>query len=213
MLTDDALRRVFESRIADIETAVPGYVVSYDATTRTADVQIATRNPIDTVDGSTVNEERELIPSVPVMFPGGGGVRVTWPIDPGCAGLLVTLKYSAQAWRQGSGAESSDARDLRKHHVSNSVFFPGWLPDATTVTGSTQPAYCIEADEVRLADPLAVDFATNDTLIQAQLDGISIMLNAMAAKFNAAAGPMTSAPGSITPWVKGTTAFLKVKGA
>lgn len=211
--TDDAIRRALESRIADIETAVPGYVVAYDPSTRTADVQIATRNPIDSVDGETVNEEREILPSVPIMFPGGGGVRVTWPIEPGDSGLLVTLRYSAQAWRQGPANQTADARDLRKHHAANSVFFPGWLPDGTNVTGSTQPAYCVEADEVRLADPLAVDFAANDTKVQIELTKIAASLTQIATLLNTA-GPVVGAPDSVTPYtVPGATAFLKVKGA
>lgn len=211
MLPDDAIRRVLESRISDIETASVGYVVVYDATTRTASVQLATRRPLAREDGEIVNVDRNILQSIPVMFPGGGGAQVTWPIEPGDGGLVVSLRYSAQAWREGSGTEPSNARDLRTHHESNAVFFPGWKPDKAVVLGATQPAFCIEADEIRLGDPLAFDYVTNDTLLQVELTRIQATLAAMVTAWNSNAGT----PVTITPPYTGPnpTRFLKVKGS
>jgi hypothetical protein len=208
VLPDDAIRRVLESRIADIETAGVGYVVSYDSATRTANIQQGTRRPLARENGEIVNIDRNVLQSIPVMFPGGGGCSVTWPIEPGDSGLLVCLRYSAQAWRAGDGTTPGNAGDLRPHHESNAVFFPGWKPDATPIVGSSQPAFVIEADEIRLGAPLATDFVTNDTKIQIELGKIQATLSAMVSAW----GANTGAPVTITPYAPAATALTKVKG-
>lgn len=199
------------SRISDIETAAVGIVVAYDPTTRTADVQLATRRPTPTEDGEIVNTDRNVLPSVPVMFPGSGSVNVTWPIDVGTTGLVVTLRYSAQTWRASDGSLPTDPVDVRAHHESNSVFFPGWKPDAAIVLGATQNAYVIDAPMVHLGAAVPTAFASNDTLLQAELGKVAAAIAAIAAVLNTA-GPVTGAPGTIAPYVPAATAFTRVKG-
>lgn len=186
MARDVSLAELFtgalDSRAADVWTAAPGRVESYDPTTRTANVRVMTTRPVSNVDTDEVtHEELPILPSVPVCFPGAaGGILISWPIAVGTTGLLVFLTRSAGAWQTGaaSGALPRDPGDLRLHHPGNCVFYPGLVPDTASTPATAQNALVVAAPEVRLGDHTAVDMVALDALVEARVD-------AFAAKYNA----------------------------
>jgi len=152
-----ALRRVLELRLAELHTAMPGEVVTYDAATQTADVRpLLRQRGIDEL-GAVVQRELPIFVAVPVVFPGGGGFRMTLPLKAGDGVLVVFAESSLERW-QTSG-RASDV-ELRRHHFADAVAIPGlhantapWLgasTDALTIGANAGPGIVMGPDFVHL---------------------------------------------------------------
>jgi len=108
------LRRAVGRELMDVHTALPGIVDTYDATSRRARVTPAIRILLD--DGSLL--DRPPIPDVPVLFPAGGGLSLTFPLERGDPVLLVfsqrgmdgfKIAFTASAPSRGPIMDMSDA--------------------------------------------------------------------------------------------------------
>lgn len=111
-------RAAIRARLADVRTAAPGIVVSYDATKQTVTVKLATR--IQAPYGRT--EELPPLEDVPVKWQRGGGYFCTMPLVAGNAGLLVFCEEDFTHWRETG--EVADPDTTRKHGL-NAYFLPG----------------------------------------------------------------------------------------
>lgn len=127
----EVLRKVMEHRLADVRTAMPVRVESYDLTTQTVDVVPLVREITET-EGDDIEEALPVIPSVPVAFPRAGGFFITFPIVPGDTGQIVICDRSIDQWRtRGSDSFTSDygyavhPLDKRLHGLSGAAFYPG----------------------------------------------------------------------------------------
>jgi hypothetical protein len=206
----DVLRRILESRVADIETVGPGVVHSYDAATRTADVRPMTKRPIADEDDEIQHEELPIVPSCPVIFPGSGAFRITFPIKKGDGGALIHLKWSAAKWRSGDGSKPTEPGDVRMHHLGAAIFLPGWDPDTIAIAATSEDAMVLVTDaatELRLRAHDATDKLTNDTKLQIELGKISAAIEALKTAVTTLGG--SGGPGYAAP---GATAFEKIKG-
>lgn len=129
----DVLQSWLEQHSSEIRTAMPGRIVRYDATKQVADVQPLVRLPVPQPDGSVVQEDQPVVPSVPVIFPRSTAYSLTLPLTEGDTVLLVCCESAIGSWRVGSGAVS-DPGDERRHHLSNAVALPGLYRAAQALT-------------------------------------------------------------------------------
>lgn len=166
----EVIARALESRIADVWTAMPGEVVSYDSTARKAYVQPTMRRPIETEEGELVQEDLPIIPAVPVLFTRAGSTLITFPIAAGDTGLLIFLHLPADSWL--TSGENANATDLRMHHPSSAVFLPGFSPDTNPTAQGADPALVIEATEIKLG-AAATAFAARADLVSTELGKIA----------------------------------------
>lgn len=117
------IRRVFDLRLRDVHTALPAKVDSYDADKQTVDatpqVQLYTREE----DGTDVAKPLPRITKCPVVFPGAGGFRLTFPIQQGDTVLLVFAESSIDLWLKNG--DNADPKDDRRHHLSDAIALPG----------------------------------------------------------------------------------------
>ena len=119
----DLLARFRSSIVADLHTSLPGEIVRYDSSTQKADVRPLVKERYTDESGSTQARDLPVIPAVPVKFPGGGGYRMTFPMDPGDAGLIVFCEASLDKWLVSGG--TVDPADDRRHDLTDAVFIPG----------------------------------------------------------------------------------------
>ena len=70
---DDVIRGWIEHHLADVHTAMPARVQSYDAATQTATLVPLVRHAVMLGDGSVEREELPVLPAVPVLWPRFGG--------------------------------------------------------------------------------------------------------------------------------------------
>lgn len=118
----ELLREVIESRLTDVHTSIPGRVVSYDAATQTADIEIVIQRAEQAASGAIVHETYPVIPNVPVGWPSGGGYSFQFPLSPGDGVWLVFSEASIATWRETG--EVSPPGDLDRHDLSYPIALP-----------------------------------------------------------------------------------------
>lgn len=107
---------------AEIWTALPGIVQSYDPAKMTAEVQPAIQARVMQRDGTWQNVNLPLLVDCPVMFPGGGGFALTFPLAKGDEVLVVFGRNCIDAWWQQGGVQPQ--AELRMHDLSDGFALP-----------------------------------------------------------------------------------------
>ena len=185
----EALAAALDARAAQIHTAVPARVVSYDAAAQTADVAPATWT------GATAPP---VVPRVPVVWPQGGGGYLLFPLHGGDTGLLVACEADISEWRRTG--EEGPAADAAVHHQANAVFIPGCNPAAAVLSAPAGATVLDGAGDLRLGSALAVASALLGSAFTADLGtwlaAHTVWVNAVAVAVPAlagSAGTMTAA--------------------
>lgn len=122
--TSELIRRAIDARLLDVHTAMPGKVRAWDAATQTADVEVMIKRSVPTGgdEEEPVLETLPVLPSVPVVFPGGGGCFLTFPMAVGDPVMLVFAERDTSQYR-ATGAVS-DPGVQATHGLSGAVAFP-----------------------------------------------------------------------------------------
>jgi hypothetical protein len=116
------LNRAMDRRLENVRGPMPAKVVSYDATRQSVDVHPQVKFSYEGEDGERVTESQPVITDVPVLFPGGGGLKMQWPLTAGDTVLLVFCEQSIDKWLD-QGREV-DPGDDRRFHMSDAVAVP-----------------------------------------------------------------------------------------
>lgn len=137
---------------ADMWTATPAIVASFNEVEMTCVVQPTTRFKIsrpalDTYKSETMLkdpsgeyawDQMPLLLDCPVVFPCGGGVTLTFPIKQGDEVLIVLASRCIDAWWQQGGIQNQAV--LRMHDLSDGFVLPGVrslprvIPNVNTTT-------------------------------------------------------------------------------
>ena len=122
----EVIRDAIEAYLADTHTSLPGKIVSYNAALQQASVQpLIKRGWIDE-EGNRQSDSLPVVNNVPIVFPGGGGFRITFPIQSGDTCLLVFSSGSLDTWLSKGG--EVDPNDDRRHDLSDAIAIPGLRP-------------------------------------------------------------------------------------
>jgi hypothetical protein len=168
----DTLEHVNENRVAQIWTALPGIVRSYDAAAQTASVQPAVQDFQESEDGERTDRSCPLVTDVPVCWTGGSGQYWHPGLAAGDEVLLVFSTLDPSGWHRSGSV--SKAADLRRHHISHAFAIPG-----ATSRGRALPAtpgakiQRLEVGGTADAVVLAATLRAELTLIKAALDTIA----------------------------------------
>ncbi len=116
----EALQLMIESSLSDLNTSVPGKVVSYDATRNRAVVAPSFPKALSSDD----TLEAPKIVEVPVVWPttGSGKASFTMPLQPGDGVMLSFQQRSLEGWLSGNEAAPKDPRQF---DLSDCVAHPG----------------------------------------------------------------------------------------
>lgn len=124
---EDLIRAWLDRHEIELRGPQPGRVESYDPTLQVADVMPMLRLPVEQADGSHVQEDPPVVPSVPVLWPRVGAWFLSMPIAPGDFVLLVPCEGDWSKW-WAEDAGLSDVPDVRRHHLAHCVALPGFFP-------------------------------------------------------------------------------------
>ena len=113
----ELVKRTVRKAMAETRSSMPARIVSYDAGTRLASIQVL--QPEVTDDDQVV--EQPVITDVPVFMPIGGGAAVTFPVGGGDDGVVWFADQDIGAWVAG-GQQSADSP--RRHSLSDAMFMP-----------------------------------------------------------------------------------------
>ena len=200
------MEMVVESALKRMHTSFPARVISYNSTAGTVSVQaMIMREYFDESENRQI-EKLPVITDVPVMFPGGGGHRITFPILANDTITLFAASMSLELWHQTLGLQFVDPADSRRNALEDMYAVPGfrplknWHSDAPTDRMSLGlndgVQINIDANEVRLGSNSASDRAT------------------MASELAAIKAFLAGAPGGIGSWASYTSAnWPSVPGA
>jgi hypothetical protein len=140
------LRRAVRRFLANLWTAMPGYIVDFDAATCTATVQLGVQAIVSQPDGSKFNDDMPLITDVPVIFPRGGGSVLTFPVQPGDECLVVFGARSCGAWKQSGGSQVQSAPG-RMHSLSDGFALLGTSSQPNVITGLSTTTTQLRSDD------------------------------------------------------------------
>jgi hypothetical protein len=179
------------AHLDELHTAMPARVESYDPATQRADVQPLVKDalPDEEAPGGVRAVSFPVIPGVPVLFPGGGGFRVTWPLQRGDGVLLVFSEVSLDVWKHGPPGEVVDPEAYWRHHLADAVALPGLRPFTQPWTGASTTELTVGLDgglQLRIG-PSSID-----------LGGGATDYVAMASKVDAALGALKT---TISAWM------------
>jgi hypothetical protein len=123
---DDIVNDALDEALAEVYTALPGVIQSYDSAAQKASVAPSHRVAHTDEQGRRVVQALPVVTGVPVVFPGGGGFTVTFPISPGDTVLLVFPRASLDKWKAGAGGSGAvDPEFYSSHPLANAVAIPG----------------------------------------------------------------------------------------
>ena len=154
---------------------VPARVERYDAATQTIDAK-----PLVKPFVSGQLEELPIARSVPVAFPQGGGVSMTWPLEAGDVVFIVPCEADISRWHTRGELEGAATR--RRADLSDSVAIPGVRSLANSLDSGAYhaSALVVSADDIRLGSSGAVDPVALSSLVDANFTAIFDYLEALA---------------------------------
>jgi len=143
--TSEALLAAFQGLKAEIWTALPGIVQSFDPAKMTVvvqpTIQALWRDPLGVQTWQTM----PLCLDVPVIFPSGGGCTITFPITSGDECLLIFASRCIDAWWQSGGVGVQ--AELRMHDLSDGFCLPGPRSQPRVLSGVSTSAVQIRSDD------------------------------------------------------------------
>lgn len=158
---ETVIRRAIRVALRQVRVALPGRVESYDAKTCQADVQPLIMEAQPQPDGSLKTALLPVVPHVPVLFVGGGGSRLTFPVKAGDTCMLVFSSSSLDRWLALGG--EVDPQDDRHHHLTDAIAIVG-LDDFASVKPAHATATVLEGDDVRIGDDTGTAAALHSEL-------------------------------------------------
>lgn len=193
-----------------VKVAQPAWVLSFDRTTQTAAIQIATAYRVQNDAGKMVLRARPPIPNVPVSFAGS----VTWDLEEGEWGLAIICDRSIDEWK-ATANQSVEPRDPRRFDVTDAVFMPGVQTPASPLpaaafANSAVVLYDRGTGDVRLGDSTASDYVALDSLVQGVFSLVKAWLDLHVHTGGTLFGGLTGPPQNPSPSATNTAA-TKVK--
>jgi hypothetical protein len=119
-----AVQAAMTGERADLWSAMPGIIESFNPATMTCEVQVSIQVQFTSPeDGSVSWLTIPLCVDCPVIFPSGGGCTLTFPIAQGDECLLIFASRCIDSWWQQGGVQQQSV--LRMHDLSDGFVLPG----------------------------------------------------------------------------------------
>jgi hypothetical protein len=183
----ELMRRVLDSRLLDVHTAMPGKVLAWYPTTQTVDVQPQVKHVIEADDGDVSSAESyPRLRGIPVAFPRFGGYMVASPLSVGDFVTVLFHEWSLDRFlSQGLEAHPVDAA---RHGWAGAVAVPcGPFPQSAPITETLDGLVvgkdggtCLKVDAagiLHLGDTLVTDAVVKGTTYRTAEDTLITALN------------------------------------
>jgi len=172
-----------------MQTAFPAKVIGYHSASGTVTVEPQFLEVWRENDARRAEEidapEDAYVENVPILFPHGGGLQITFPVNAGDFGLVTCTKYSLDVWREA--ATMGDPGDLRRFTMSGAVFHPVNLyPTSGYIKHDG-------GDYISLSKGGAVEFVALGNLVESELLKIRNALKSVAGGSDSGGSDLTGA--------------------
>ena len=183
----ETMAAALDARADQIRTAMPGEIVTVNATT--VDVR-----PTVWPGG----EAAPIIPSVPIEWMRVGTAYLVLPLAVGDTGMLTVCEADIAEWRRTG--ESGQPADVARHHLQSAVFRPG-LGVASSDIGIPVAFAALVATDLRLGSTAATEPAVLGTTHLADLNTFLGILALWAAALQVATGVPDTITAAVNAWV------------
>jgi hypothetical protein len=133
---EEQARLAMDSRLAGLWTALPGIIQSFNASALTCTVQPAISGKVRNADGTISAQKLPLLQDCPVVFPGGGGCILTFPLAAGDECLVVFASRCIDSWWQLGGVKGQ--AEVRMHDLSDGFVIPGPRSQPRKITAANK---------------------------------------------------------------------------
>jgi hypothetical protein len=180
----EVINRAVARGQAELRVSTPCVVVSYNVSQQTVTVQPQIADAYLDENSDLQFEMLPQVSGVPVHFPSGGNLRITFPIQPGDTGMIVVCDRSIDAWKSSGGTQQPV--DARRHHIADAWFECGVNPNGKWA--NADPSVISIGD-----DALTADFVAT---AQRTLSQLSAIVNSFNSHTHSG---VTTGPGSSGP--------------
>ncbi|WP_036771783.1 phage baseplate assembly protein V [Photorhabdus australis] len=130
---------------AGLYVSLPCIIQSFDADAVTVTAQPAIRWKIRKKNGEQESVSLPLLVDVPVVFPRGGGVTLTFPVKVGDECLVVFADRCIDYWWQSGGIQ--EPVDPRQHNLSDGFALIGPQSQQQKIAGISTSAAQLRTDD------------------------------------------------------------------
>ncbi|MGK8887357.1 Gp138 family membrane-puncturing spike protein [Burkholderia gladioli] len=140
-----ALRAVVRGQQAEIWTALPGIIESYDPGAQTVAIQAGLKVPVRAGDGTLTTVELPQLVDCPAQFPSGGNSTLTFPVARGDECLVVFASRCIDAWWQSGGVQ--ELADTRMHSLSDGFALLGFRSQPRVLANVSTTSAQLRSDD------------------------------------------------------------------
>lgn len=151
----EALRLAILGFQSELWTALPGIVESVDFAKNTCVVQPAIQGVFRQKDGTTKKVTMPLCLDVPISWPTGGGLTLTFPLKKGDEGQLIFNSRCIDAWWQNGDVQPQ--AEFRFHDLSDACFYAGIRSQPRKLAAVSQTAAELRIDDGTVKVSLSPD--------------------------------------------------------
>ncbi len=162
---DQLLEAHGDNLSTNLRVAMPGTIKSFDPNTVTCTVQPAIKGAITGQTGKVSSVKLPLLVDVPVIFPRGGGITLTFPIRAGDECLVVFADRCIDFWWQSGGEQ--EPVDPRQHDLSDAFAIIGPQSQKYKISGISTTSTQLRTDDG--ASFIDIDRGGNVTIDTPQL--------------------------------------------
>lgn len=170
------MRIALDGKQSQIWTALPCIIQSFNPSAMTCEAQPTVMGMLRQPDGTSKSVAMPLLLDCPVMFPGGGGVTLTFPIKPGDEALVVFASRCIDAWWQLGGVRGQ--AEFRMHDLSDGFAFVGVRSQPRAFDVSTNAAQLRTDDGTAFIslnpDSKNIEALTPGTIVATAVGGATI---------------------------------------
>lgn len=142
--SNEALLAAMDGRQAQVWTALPATIQSYNPQKMTCEAQPTIQARVRDKDGNMSWVNLPVLVDVPVIFPGGGGFTLTFPVAAGDEALIIFSSRCIDAWWQNGGVR--EQLELRMHDLSDgfAIVGPRSQPNVLAKKGTPPSASTVQ---------------------------------------------------------------------
>ena len=137
------IRAALRAAAADLRVALPARVERVDLAQGRLDAKPLLKDLVE-AGAQPRTLALPVITNVPIVWPGAGGFRLTFPLAVGDTVLLVFSDRALDGWLERGG--EVDPGDFRQHALSDAVAIPGLRPFSDPWTGAASDGATLGRD-------------------------------------------------------------------
>ena len=204
---EELIQIAIESYLVNMNTSMPGKIVSYDKDTQKAEVQ-----PLFVMTFSgDVKLDIPIISNVPVVFPRTKDAYIHFPIAKDDPCLLVFNQRSLDTWKASDGIVTVDPDDDRKFDFTDCVAFPGLSSDSAAFTPENNTDVIMVNKDGKMCISPEGKFAMSNGTVELFSLMIDLWDEMIAAKVTTGIGPQPFFASTITKFEALKAKFEELK--